>query len=97
MNEIEKARMAIFYDEIITEKNKIIILLQKRINELEATYTRKTIEELRREFEELSHIKKILCRNVVRYCKHTNWYYSDNKTIEDFLDGAWYMFQELKK
>lgn len=57
MNEVEKARIASFYDEIITEKNKIIIRLQKRINKLEATSTEKTIEELRSKFEETETFK----------------------------------------
>lgn len=62
----------------------------------------KTIEELRSEFEEVDNIKRLLLSNSLIFIDITNKYQPKfyNETdcfIATFVNGAWFMFQELKK
>lgn len=52
----------------------------------------KTIEELRSEFEAMCYERKWnICRYPDRYKDVAGLY------VDDFVNGAWFMFQELKK
>lgn len=57
----------------------------------------KTIEELRSEFEETILFKEY--ENCARYESRINEYRSDRYSdcSMGFLNGCWFMFQELKK
>lgn len=53
----------------------------------------KTIEELRSEFEEMCYQRKW---NIFRY-PHSDYHGLGGQYVDDFVNGAWWMFQELKK
>lgn len=60
----------------------------------------KTIEGLRREFEGIQWVSAFLQGGFFEYIN--DGYYAFSKDIDikrdcDWLNGAWFMFQELKK
>lgn len=60
----------------------------------------KTLEELRKEFEKIPEIKSIILKSEAFYCENGNWYLCSDeadRNEEYYLDGAWFMFQELNK
>lgn len=62
----------------------------------------KTIEELRKEFERNKEIQRVLSCDDVKWCNVYNWYRTDNTDATStyhlaWLNGAWFMFQELNK
>ena len=52
----------------------------------------------REDFEQLPKIKELIKQYNLFYCKKGNWYLSHNHytDIENFVDGAWYTYKELK-
>ena len=52
----------------------------------------------REDFEQLPKIKELIKQYNLFYCKKGDWYLSPNNyiDIENFLDGAWYTYKELK-
>lgn len=58
----------------------------------------KTIEELRSEFEEIQRIKEILscCEMSFDGGEYVEDVFA-NDPNECYINGAWFMFQELKK
>lgn len=62
----------------------------------------KTIEELRSDFEENKQIARMIACDEIKWCNVYNWYRTDNTDSTSifhlaWLNGAWWMFQELKK
>ena len=55
----------------------------------------KTIEE----FSKIPEIARIIEEHKAFYCNKGNWWLcpDDDQFAEAYLDGAWFMFQELNK
>ena len=53
----------------------------------------------REDFEQLPKIKELIKQYNLFYCKKGDWYLSPNHyiDIENFVDGAWYTYKELRK
>lgn len=62
----------------------------------------KTIDELRKGFEEMPNIKERIERSKLKYSEDMNYFSSpewDSQTCcdEDFVGACWWMYQELNK
>lgn len=58
--------------------------------------------ELRRQFEALPEIKRIVSCDEIKWCNVYNWYRTDNTDANSiyhvaWLNGAWWAFQEQQK
>lgn len=56
--------------------------------------------ELRKQFEDLPEIEKLIKEGDTFYCDKGNWYLCrgiDNSAIDLALETAWYAFQEQQK
>ena len=55
----------------------------------------KTIEELRKGFEEMSHIK--IYKNEIKFDDGESSYIGSDNEIECYVNGAWETYKELNK
>jgi hypothetical protein len=56
--------------------------------------------KLHEEFEQIPEIKNIILKSEAFYCEKGNWYLCPDESDryeEYYLDGAWFMFQEMHK
>ena len=60
------------------------------------------MSELRKQFEVLPEIKRIVSCDEIKWCNVYNWYRTNNTDANStyhvaWLNGAWYAFQEQQK
>ena len=58
------------------------------------------MDEMREQFEKLPEIRKIMNENGIYFMNHSGWYEArDFKDFEyeQYINGAWYAFQEQQK
>ena len=60
------------------------------------------MSELRKQFEVLPEIARIVSCDEIKWCNVYNWYRTDNTDANSiyhvaWLNGAWYAFQEQQK
>ena len=60
------------------------------------------MSELRKQFEVLPEIARIVSCDEIKWCNVYNWYRTDNTDENSiyhvaWLNGAWYAFQEQQK